>query len=144
MSKPKVEENIGYWLILLSRSYRKRIQALLSEHGLFVGQDLLLMALWDQDGQTQSSLAKRLQVQQATLTRMIKRIEGSGLVVRKSDEQDGRISRVFLTNSGMRMRRPIEAIWSAMEDDLFSSLTLEERLLLRRLLMQLHTEIQSD
>jgi DNA-binding MarR family transcriptional regulator len=144
MSKPKVEENIGYWLILLSRSYRKRIQELLSEHGLFAGQDLLLMALLDRDGQTQSELAKRLQVQQATLTRMIKRVEASGLVERKSDEEDGRISRVFLTKAGMRMRRPIEAIWLAMEDDLFSSLTLEERLLLRRLLMQLHTEVQTE
>jgi DNA-binding MarR family transcriptional regulator len=144
MSKSKVQENIGYWLILLSRSYRKRIQELLSEHGLFAGQDLLLMALWHRDGQSQTELAEGLQVQQATLTRMIKRVEGSGFVVRKSDGQDGRISRVFLTAAGKKLRSPIEAIWSDMEDDLFNSLTLEERLLLRRLLMQLHAEAHSE
>jgi DNA-binding MarR family transcriptional regulator len=144
MSKSGVEENIGYWLAILSRSYRNRSQKLLSEHGLFAGQDLLLMALWDQDGQTQTELAEGLQIQQATLTRMIKRVEGSGHVIRKSDKKDGRVSRVFLTNSGKKLRSPVEAIWSEIEDELFRSLTLEERLLLRRLLMQLHSEAKSN
>jgi DNA-binding MarR family transcriptional regulator len=143
MPNINIEEKSGYWLILLSRAYRTGIQELLSEHGLFSGQDLLLMTLWQQDGQTQTELAEQLQVQQSTLTRMIKRVETSGLVIRKSDKQDRRISRIFLTDSGTNLRTPVEAIWQKIENEVFGGLTLEERLLLRRLLMQLQMEIHS-
>jgi DNA-binding MarR family transcriptional regulator len=144
MERIKIEESIGHWLLLLSRTYRRRIQEQLSDLGLFAGQDLLLMYLWEQDGQTQSELASRMQIQQATLTRMITRMANTGLVTRKPDRNDGRVSRVFLTNACRKLRDPVEQIWIQIENQFFSGLTLEERLLLRRLLMQLQVELGSD
>lgn len=144
MASFQIDEQIGYWLILLSRVYRRRLQIMLAELDLFTGQDLLLICLWGQDGQTQSDLANKLGIQQATLTRMITRIEKTGLVVRKSDYEDARVSRVFLTNAGKKLRQAVEAIWSEIENQVFHGLTTEERLLLRRLLMQLHAETHSE
>jgi DNA-binding MarR family transcriptional regulator len=143
MGRYKVEESIGYWLVLLSRNYRTNVQSHLANLGLYAGQDLLLMQLWDQDGQTQSALADRLHIQQATLTRMITRMNQAGLVERKLDHEDGRVSRVFLTREGAKLQTPVEKIWHRLEEQIFTGLTLEERLLLRRLLMQIHTELSS-
>jgi DNA-binding MarR family transcriptional regulator len=141
MGRKLIEESIGYWLLLLSRSYRTDIQSQLANLGLYAGQDLLLMQLWDQDGQTQSELADRLQIQQATLTRMISRMASSGFVVRKPDPDDARVSRVFLTKDGASLQVTVEKIWKQLEEQSFAGLTLEERLLLRRLLMQIHTDL---
>jgi DNA-binding MarR family transcriptional regulator len=143
MMAHNLKESVAYWLIVVSRSIRNKLQAQLSTHGLYAGQDLLLMSLWDEDGQTQAQLARRLDIQQATLTRMIKRMETTGTVRRKSDRRDRRVSRVFLTASGKQLRKPIEAIWSRIEAQAFQNLSTEERLLLRRLLMQLHFETHS-
>jgi DNA-binding MarR family transcriptional regulator len=144
MGRKLIEESIGYWLLLLNRSYRTDIQSRLANLGLYTGQDLLLMQLWDQDGQTQSELADRLEITQATLTRMISRMADSGLVVRKTDPDDGRVSRVFLTKNGASLQATVEKIWQQLEEHSLAGLTLEERLLLRRLLMQIHNDISSS
>lgn len=144
MGKLKIDESIGYWLALLSRAHRNHVQQRLSALGLYSGQEILLMHLWTQDGQTQSELANRLHIQQATLTRMIDRMSQAGLLSRKPDPNDGRVSRIFLTLAAKRLREPVEGVWQQIEDLTFSKLTLEERLLLRRLLMQIHENLQSD
>lgn len=140
----KIDESIGYWLALLSRAHRNRVQQQLSALGLYSGQEILLMQLWSQDGQIQSELADRLHIQQATLTRMIDRMSQSGLLVRKTDPKDGRISRVYLTKEGKSLQDPVESIWQKSEEQTFSKLTLEERLLIRRLMMQIHDDLRSD
>jgi DNA-binding MarR family transcriptional regulator len=144
MAKLKIEESIGYWLSLLSRAHRNQFQHKLSELRLYTGQDSLLMQLWTRDGQTQSELAARLQIQPATLTRMINRMAQAGLLTRKPDPDDGRVSRVYLTKAGEKLRSPLESAWQQVEEQTFSKLTLEERLLLRRLLMQIHEDLQSE
>ncbi len=133
-----VDESIGYWISLVSRSLRNDIRVDLTEYGLYPGQDLLLMSLWGQDGQTQTQLSQNLQIQQATLSRMIQRMEKSDLVRRRPVPSDKRISKVYLSNKGRDLLEPIESIWQDLEQKAFKGFSLEERLLLRRLLMQLH------
>lgn len=136
MNDFKFEETIGYWMLHLARAYRTGIQSRLTDLGLYVGQDLLLMQLWRDDGQTQSELADKLQIQGATLTRMLTRMSQAGFIKRKPDPGDGRISRVYITPAGVELQEPVMAIWQDIEAQTFADLTLEERLLVRRLLMQ--------
>jgi DNA-binding MarR family transcriptional regulator len=144
MGKNKIEATTGYWLTRLSRAHRYQLQQRLSVLGLYPGQELLLMQLWTRDGQTQSELAQHLGIQQATLTRMIDRMTQSGLLSRKPDPVDGRISRVHLTPASEKLRGPVEKIWQQLERQIFSKLSLEERLLLRRLLKEIHEDLISD
>ena len=133
----RLTESAAYWLFSVSRTFRTKLQSKLIEHGLFPGQDLLLERLIDQDGQSQRHLADGLQVRQPTISRMVDRLAQRGYVSRKTDPNDGRLSRVFLTPSGREVFTEIKQIWSDLERETFSGLTTEERLLLRRLLMQL-------
>ena len=73
---------------------------MLGEVGLHVGQEMLLQFLWQEDKLTQSELADRLLVQLATVNKMTQRMERAGWVIKCADEQDGRVSRVQLTQKG--------------------------------------------
>ena len=110
---------------------------MLADHELHVGQEILLMHLWEQDGRSQSELADLMEVEPPTLTKMLNRLEKSGLLERQRDQTDARIFRVYLTEAGWALQEPIQHMWRELEARTMAHLTLEERIVLRRLLMQI-------
>ncbi len=139
---PAITETLSYLLVQIAKAHRNQAQALLADIGLHVGQELLLLQLSLADGMTQSELAEEICVQPATLTRSLDRLTRSGLVQRRLDAEDQRVSRVYLTDEGRALRAPIERIWRELEVGSFANFTIEERLLLRRLLLQVYTNVQ--
>jgi len=75
-------------------------QPLLSELGLTYPQYLVMIILWEKDGQTVGQLGDLLDLASSTLTPLIKRLESQGLVSRKRDTADERRVRVYLTLAG--------------------------------------------
>lgn len=144
MSGTDIKEMLGYMMVQICRAHRNRAQELLSELGLYTGQEILLMHLWERDGLTQSELAEMLCVQHATLTKSIDRMSQAGLIERRPDPDDGRVSRVVLRPAGHAMRESVEAVWQQVESESFAGLTTEERILLRRLLMQVNRNINPE
>lgn len=134
MAKP-IEENIGYLLVQAAKSHRSCVEIAFREVGLRVGQDMLLSQLWKQDGLTQSELVKRLGVEHATVSKVLTRMEGADLVVRRRDLQDARSVRVLLTERGRSLREPTSRAWEEVEDRLLEGFSREDSLLLRRLLV---------
>jgi MarR family transcriptional regulator, organic hydroperoxide resistance regulator len=139
---PAITETLTYLLVQIAKAHRNRAQELLNDIDLHVGQELLLLHLSLGDGMTQSELAEEICVQPATLTRSLDRLTRAGLVERHVDAEDQRVSRVYLTEEGRALRAPIERIWRELEAWSFANLTTEERLLLRRLLLQVSTNVQ--
>ena len=139
---PAITETLSYLLVQIGRAHRNRAQELLNDIGLHVGQELRLLHLSLGDGMTQSELAEEICVQPATLTRSLDRLTRTGLVERRVDTEDQRVSRVYLTEEGWAQRAPIERTWSELEAWSFANLTTEERLLLRRLLLQVYANVQ--
>lgn len=131
-----MQETVSYLLVRLAKAHRSNAAVLLHDLCLYVGQELLLMHLWQEDGLAQSVLAERLQIEPPTLTKMLQRLEGCGLVERRRDLEDTRICRAYLTDSGRSLQTPIEQRWHQLEAKTLANLTLEERVLLRRLLLQ--------
>lgn len=102
---------------------------------------MILRQLWPADGLTQSELADRLCIQAATVTKMVQRMEQTQLIERRGDPEDQRVSRVYLTDQGRALLQPYEEAWATLEQYLIEGLSLEERVLLRRLLMQLRDNL---
>jgi len=136
MAQKPIPETIGFLLAQTCKAHRSMADRLLGEVGLHAGQEMILLRLWREDGLMQSDLADRLCVQAATVTKMIHRLAEAGLVERRGDSEDQRISHVYLTEKGRALQPPVEEIWGCFEQTSFASLTLEEKILLRRLLMQ--------
>ena len=57
----------------------------LAEVELHVGQEMVLIELWREDGLRGGELAERLGVVSPTVTKMLRRLERCGLVSRRRD-----------------------------------------------------------
>ncbi|WP_234702334.1 MarR family winged helix-turn-helix transcriptional regulator [Clostridioides difficile] len=71
------------------------------------------------DGQSQKELADKRKVKASTTTVMIKRMEKAGLVERKQDEKDQRVSRIFLTDKGLEICNRVEEFNKELEREFF-------------------------
>jgi MarR family transcriptional regulator, organic hydroperoxide resistance regulator len=109
--------------------------------GLYQGQPPVLRALWQQEGLTQREIAQQLKIAPATVTKMLQRMEKTGFIQRRSDPDDQRVTRVYLTDAGRDVQSAVEEVFQTLEAETFANLTLEERLLLRRLLLQLRQNL---
>ena len=65
-----------------SRAARERTDRVLAGHGVRVGQQFVLEALWREDGLTPGELARRIGVETPTVVRGVGRMEAAGLVAR--------------------------------------------------------------
>jgi len=70
------------------------------ELGLTMTQLRVLFILRGEDGASARALAERLNVTPSTLTRIVDRLVGQGLVRRTVDEEDRRLVRHCLTDAG--------------------------------------------
>ena len=136
-----LKDSVGYMLAQVCKLHRQRADELLTEIGLHVGQEMLLAALWDNEGITQTELAECLMIQPSTLTNSLRRLEREGFVKRSVDSEDQRISRVHLTEAGHSKKESIQGKWSQLEEESFCGFSLEERVLLRRLLLQTYQNL---
>lgn len=126
------------------RAHRVQAARELAEVGLHPGQEFLLFALFGADGRPQVELANQLRVEPATMTKMLARVERVGLVERRPDPQDRRVSRVWLTAAGRRVEAPLRAAWARLESRTISDLSEAERGDLRRLLARVRQGLADE
>jgi DNA-binding MarR family transcriptional regulator len=86
---------------LVTQAYRPHLDAL----GVTYAQYLVLLVLWERDGQTVSELGERLYLDSGTLTPLLKRLERGGLVRRKRRAADERVVENRLTAAGLRLKK---------------------------------------
>lgn len=141
MTDKPIQETIGYLMVRVSRSHRALVSSALADLGLYLGQEMLLKELWEQDGRSQTELLAELRVEPPTLTKMLRRLETAGLVERQRDSEDARVCRVYLTASGRSLCEPVTRCWNQVEQKILANLTLEEQLLFRRLLLQVYSNL---
>lgn len=136
-----LKDTVGYILAQVCKLHRQRADVLLNQIGLHVGQEMFLCRLWEIDGVTQTELAEDLLLKPATVTNTLRRLERENIVERRDDSSDQRISRVHTTEKGRHLEEPVNEKWSQLEAETFDGFTVEERLLLRRLLQQAYRNL---
>jgi DNA-binding MarR family transcriptional regulator len=100
-------------------------------------QYALLKVLWDHDHQSGAELGERLQLDSATMTGLLDRLEHAGLIERKAHATDRRVNRVALTARGRDLQAPLDREMDQMNQDFLGAFPPEERKLLRTLLTTL-------
>ncbi|MGH9294433.1 MAG: MarR family winged helix-turn-helix transcriptional regulator [Acidimicrobiales bacterium] len=99
----------------ISRMNRTVIAGLLRSSGVFPGQELLLMQLFERDGRSQTDLVRALGLDPSTVTKMLQRMERAGWVRRRQADHDRRVVLITLTDEGRLLRDKVEAAWQAVE-----------------------------
>jgi MarR family transcriptional regulator, organic hydroperoxide resistance regulator len=110
-----------------TKAVRALAEEAMQRHGLHLGQDHLLAALWDRDGRTPGEIASALRIATPTVVKMATRMSAAGLLTRRGDDRDNRLVRLWLTESGRALREPIEAERKTIEEKLTADLTAIER-----------------
>jgi DNA-binding MarR family transcriptional regulator len=82
------------------RAYKPILEAL----GITYTQWITIVALWEQDNQTVTSLGEKLFLESNTLTPMLKKLEELGYLRRRRDTHDERQVIISLTEEGRRLR----------------------------------------
>ena len=121
-------------------SIRRGIESL----GLYRGQPRMLDILWEQDGLTHTDLATQMNVQPATVSKMVQRMERSGFVERRRDPNDERVSRVFLTERGRAVQNQVEAWFAAFQASYIEGLSDDDIATLRRLLTHIRGRLAAN
>ena len=85
-------------------AFGKAYKPILEELGLTYPQYLILIVLWVEDGLKVSDIGHRLHLDSGTLTPVLKRLEGLGLIKRTRRLQDEREVEISLTPEGRSLR----------------------------------------
>lgn len=86
---------------VMTRTYRRGLAAL----GLTYPQYLVMLVLWERDGIGMKDVADALDLDAATITPLVKRLELAGWVRRQRSPRDERVVQVYLTPMA-RERQP--------------------------------------
>jgi DNA-binding MarR family transcriptional regulator len=116
-------------------------EAAYRQHGVWPGQQFILQALWDTDGQTPGELAKRLDLATPTVTRAASRMAASGLLRREAHPRDARLVRLCLTERGRELKDTLAAQRRRMTERAMKGLSATEQEQLVRMLEKIHANL---
>lgn len=91
----------------IANRQRQILHRSLGQRGINPGQAVCMKMLASRDGATQSEIADAMQLTRPTVTRMLQRMERGGLVQRLPDEDDQRVTRVYVTDDGRDLMRSL-------------------------------------
>jgi len=99
-----LDHQLCFALYSASLAMTKLYKPLLAPLGLTYPQYLVMLVLWEGDGQTVSQVGERLALDSGTLTPLLKRLEVAGLVQRLRDAADERRVLLQLTPPGRALK----------------------------------------
>ncbi|MGH9303633.1 MAG: MarR family winged helix-turn-helix transcriptional regulator [Acidimicrobiales bacterium] len=111
----QVNGPIAHAIYRISRMSRTTLAGLLRSSGVFPGQELLLMQLFEQDGLSQTDLVRALGLDASTVTKMLQRMERAGWVERTPADHDHRVVLITLTDKGRSLQAVVEDAWRSLE-----------------------------
>lgn len=100
----RLDQQVCFALYSASLALQKVYRPLLAPLGLTYSQYLVMLVLWENDGLRVNAIGDRLQLDSATLTPLLKRMEAAGLVVRQRGEHDAREVIIHLTAAGRQLK----------------------------------------
>ena len=133
MEDTQTQEKTGFQHLFmqLNRAYAAKCFSQMTALGIHPGQIPILLLL-----------AKRVEMSQPpTVNVMVQRMEKAGLIGRRHDEKDQRITRIFLTDQGYEMKKKVAEQIELNERYAFMGFSDAEKCLFRRFMEQIITNI---
>jgi DNA-binding MarR family transcriptional regulator len=127
MFREDLSRNFGFILNDVARLMRTTFDRRVKSLGFTRSQWWVLNHLFRNDGATQSELAETLEVEKATLGRLLDRLEQKGWVRREGDANDRRAKRVFLTDEVEPALKAMRAAASEVRRDALTGLSSEDK-----------------
>lgn len=111
----KLDHQLCFALYAATHALTRAYRGALEQAGLTYTQYLVMLVLWETDGVSVSKIAHRLELDSATLTPMLKRIETAGFVTRNRNADDERVVEINLTEVGRELQHKIARVQQGVE-----------------------------
>jgi DNA-binding MarR family transcriptional regulator len=104
---PKLGDFLCFAIYSTNLAFNRVYKPVLDELELTYPQYIVLVALYEQDDQTVTSLGDKLFLDSSTLTPLLKRMESTGHLTRQRNPEDEREVRLRLTPQGRSVREKV-------------------------------------
>ncbi|UZE94628.1 MarR family winged helix-turn-helix transcriptional regulator [Alkalimarinus alittae] len=145
----KLENQLCFLLYTASRKMTSAYRPLLTELNLTYPQYLVMLVLWEyfddvatirsKQGLKVGVISEKIQLDNGTLTPLLKRLETQGLVTRARDLEDERVVRIGLTQAGIQLKKRAGKIPetmlcnSGLNADQFAEIYAELKVVLKKI-----------
>jgi DNA-binding MarR family transcriptional regulator len=120
------QSSLGYQINHLARLMAQALRARIAPLGVVPGQFAQMLALYEEDGQSQRELCERVRVEQPTMANTLRRMERDGLVRRLPDPSDGRRAVVMLTERARGLEEALVGAARSVNSDAARDIDDEE------------------
>lgn len=96
----KLDKQLCFSVYVLHREIMQQYRPILDAIGLTYPQYIAMMVLWENGQQTVNQLGEKLNLDNGTVTPLLKRLEGKKLVTRTRSKADERVVLIALTEEG--------------------------------------------
>ena len=93
----KLDKQLCFSVYVLHREIMQCYRPILKNIGLTYPQYITMMTLWEKDDVTVNQVGEILQLDNGTLTPLLKRLESKGYLERKRSKEDERVVKINLT-----------------------------------------------
>jgi DNA-binding MarR family transcriptional regulator len=110
---PTDRSDVGYLLAVASRRWNEILERRFAEAGypeVRASYGALLIPLFEEDGLRMGELARRARLSKQTVTTMSRLLERDGLLERRTDPDDARATRLFLTTRARSFKPVAESV----------------------------------
>lgn len=113
-------------LTKVSRKIRTTFNKKVTAHGLTYPRARALFRLAKRQNMTQTELACELELEQATLVRLLDRMEENGLIERRPDANDRRVKLIALTEHGAEQAAFVRTLADQIRHQFFEGINQAE------------------
>ena len=109
-SNLKLDNQLCFSLYAASREVIKLYKPCLDKFNLTYTQYIAMLVIWENEKSTVKGIGERLHLDSGTLTPLLKKLEGMGLIKRYRDTKDDRVVIIELTEQGRELKHKIKCI----------------------------------
>lgn len=135
------DNHIVFMIYQLKKNLRRKINAVINEEDVTFEQFEVLNSLTFNDGISQKDIAKRLDKDPATLTKMLHLLEKKGYITRSLSMKDRRVSNVFITVKGLEKVQRITDLIEDLDEVVCDSLSNSSQLVLKDMICRMNKNL---
>ncbi len=136
-----IQESFGFHFTSITVFIKRSIEQLLKPYNLTHLQFSILMNLYKNNVSTQKEMLKNTYGDEASITRVLDRLEAKGYIKRVRSEEDKRKKKLILTDEGTELMTKIIKYTGYINKELAKELNKEEEKEFLRLLQKVHNSL---
>ena len=145
LSSATIEKQSTYGILSdAARLLDDRVAKKTQNHHLQAGARRVLASLAIRDGVSQLDLIHATHLKAPTISLIVQKMEHDGVITRKTDDLDMRLTRVFLTEKGAEMTAQILEEIHAVENEAMADFTDKERAVFQDLISRIYINMEAS